>query len=301
MNGRMYIINYSLFCFIIMTFNFGYSQSQINLDVDNDLYFNNRDMYYSSGIFLSFSKPINREGKKYFNHFKIGQLIYTPSSRYEINPQRYDYPYSGYLFLEMTKQKQISKNSSLAFGGSIGITGNASLAKGMQNLYHDLVLNLPDLAWESQMPQEFQVNIIGNYFKGFKIEDNINFTTELYSKIGTYQIMTGINFGLLIGDLTWFNFSDNIINMNNNKVSFYIGSVQEYYFHDYKLEGSLFNDAAALTMTSNKYRNLIELGFQKRFKNLQILTTFNSMSKDTDMQRTRRHPFLKISLSYQLN
>ena len=110
MNGRMYIINYSLFCFIIMTFNFGYSQSQINLDVDNDLYFNSRDMYYSSGIFLSFSKPINREGKKYFNHFKIGQLIYTPSSRYEINPQRYDYPYSGYLFLEMTKQKQISKN-----------------------------------------------------------------------------------------------------------------------------------------------------------------------------------------------
>ena len=25
------------------------------------------------------------------------------------------------------------------------------------------------------------------------------------------------------------------------------------------------------------------------------------MSKDTEMQRTRRHPFLKISLSYQLN
>lgn len=258
-------------------------------------------MYYSSGIFLSFSALKNIDEKKQINHFKIGQLIYTPSSRYEINPQLYDYPYSGYLFLELSKQKQISENSSFTFGVNIGITGDASLAKGMQNLYHDLVLDLPHLAWNSQMPQEFQINLAANYFKGFKIEDNVSITTQLYSKIGTYQIMTGINVGILIGDLSWTSFSDNIINNSNNKLSFYIGTHQKYFFHDYKLEGSLFNDNAPLTMTSNKYRNTIEVGLQKRFKNLQVLTTFNSMSKDTEMQRTFRHPFLKISLSYQLN
>ena len=258
-------------------------------------------MYYSSGIFLSFSALKNIDDKKQINHFKIGQLIYTPSSRYEINPQLYDYPYSGYLFLELSKQKQISENSSFTFGGNIGITGDASLAKGMQNLYHDLVLDLPHLAWNSQMPQEFQINLAANYFKGFKIEDNVSITTKFYSKIGTYQIMTGINVGILIGDLSWTSFSDNIINNSNNKLSFYLGTHQKYFFHDYKLEGSLFNDNAPLTMTSNKYRNTIEVGLQKRFKNLQVLTTFNSMSKDTEMQRTARHPFLKISLSYQLN
>jgi len=63
----------------------------------------------------------------------------------------------------------------------------------------------------------------------------------------------------------------------------------------------LFNEDAPLTMTSNKYRNTLEVGLKKKFKNLQILTTFNSMSKDTEKQRTSRHPFLKISLSYQLN
>ena len=284
-----------------ISFNFCYSQNQITLDVDNDLYFDSRDMYYSSGIFLSFSALKNIDEKKQINHFKIGQLIYTPSSRYEINPQLYDYPYSGYLFLELSKQKQISENSSFTFGVNIGITGDASLAKGMQNLYHDLVLDLPHLAWNSQMPQEFQINLAANYFKGFKIEDNVSITTKFYSKIGTYQIMTGINVGILIGDLSWTSFSDNIINNSNNKLSFYIGTHQKYFFHDYKLEGSLFNDNAPLTMTSNKYRNTIEVGLQKRFKNLQVLTTFNSMSKDTEMQRTFRHPFLKISLSYQLN
>ena len=258
-------------------------------------------MYYSSGIFLSFSALKNIDDKKQINHFKIGQLIYTPSSRYEKNPQLYDYPYSGYLFLELSKQKQISENSSFTFGGNIGITGDASLAKGMQNLYHDLVLDLPHLAWNSQMPQEFQINLAANYFKGFKIEDNVSITTQLYSKIGTYQIMTSINLGILIGDLSWTGFTDNIINNSKNKISFYLGTHQKYFVHDYKLEGSLFNDDAPLTMTSNKYRNTIEVGFQKRFKNLQVLTTFNSMSKDTEMQRTVRHPFLKISLSYQLN
>ena len=284
-----------------ISFNFCYSQYQITLDVDNDLYFVSSDMYYSSGIFLSFSALKNIDEKKQINHFKIGQLIYTPSSRYEINPQLYDYPYSGYLFLKLSKQKQISENSSFTFGVNIGITGDASLAKGMQNLYHDLVLDLPHLAWNSQMPQEFQINLAANYFKGFKIEDNVSITTQLYSKIGTYQIMTSINLGILIGDLSWTGFTDNIINNSKNKLSFYLGTHQKYFFHDYKLEGSLFNDDAPLTMTSNKYRNTIEVGFQKRFKNLQVLTTFNSMSKDTEMQRTVRHPFLKISLSYQLN
>jgi hypothetical protein len=286
---------------LFLSFNFCYSQNQINLDVDNDLYFDSRDMYYSSGIFVSFSSLKNTDDKIFFNHFKIGQLIYTPSSRYEINPNLYDYPYSGYLFLELSKQKQISENSSFTFGGNIGITGDASLAKGMQNLYHDLVLDLPHLAWNSQMPQEFQINLVANYFKGFKLEDNVNITTKLYSKIGTYQIMTGVNFGLLIGDINWTGFSDNLINNSKNKLSFYLGTHQEYYFHDYKLEGSLFNDDAPLTMTSNKYRNTLEVGLKKKFKNLQILTTFNSMSKDTEKQRTSRHPFLKISLSYQVN
>ncbi len=286
---------------LFISFNFCYSQNQINLDVDNDLYFDSRDMYYSSGIFVSFSSLKNTDDKIFFNHFKIGQLIYTPSSRYEINPNLYDYPYSGYLFLELSKQKQISKNSSFTLGGNIGITGDASLAKGMQNLYHDLVLDLPNLAWNSQMPQEFQINLLANFFKGFKIEENINITSKLYSKIGTYQIMTGINFGLLIGDLSWTGFSDNLMNNSKNKLSFYLGTHQEYYFHDYKLEGSLFNEDAPLTMTSNKYRNTLEVGLKKKFKNLQILTIFNSMSKDTEKQRTSRHPFLKISLSYQLN
>ena len=109
--------------------NFLYSQNSINLDVDNDLYFD-KDYYYSSGIFLTYSK-FNKltNGKIQINHFTLGQEIYTPSKRYETEPRLYDYPYSGLLFFQYKNQRSLTNNSSLSLGGNLGITGSASLAK----------------------------------------------------------------------------------------------------------------------------------------------------------------------------
>ena len=41
-------------------------------------------------------------------------------------------------FWRYQKQKQLSNYSSFTLEVNFGITGDASLAKGMQNLYHDL-------------------------------------------------------------------------------------------------------------------------------------------------------------------
>lgn len=297
--NKKFILSFLTLLFYFLP-NEAISQKQINLDVDNDLYFD-RDFYYSSGIFLTLMTPNVKKEKISLNKLKIGQLIYTPSMRYESDPEKYDYPYSGYLYLEYQKQKKISNTSSYSFGGQLGITGDPSLARGMQNLYHDLVLNLPHLKWESQMPQEVQLSLLASYFKGFNIIDNISITSELYSRLGTYQIMSGVELGLFIGDIPWFGFSDNFINNNGSKFSFFIGTKQEYFLHDFKLEGSLFNDKANLVMETNNFRNLFLVGFKKNFKDLQVLTSFNSMSKDTNNQRTKRHPFLKISLTYNIN
>ena len=296
--SKKFLLSFLSVLFFLITTQVN-SQKQINLDVDNDLYFN-RDFYYSSGIFLSYSKT-DKDNVDDYNRLTLGQLIYTPSMRYETNPEKYDYPYSGYLFLEYQKRKKMSSHSSYSFGGQIGITGDASLAKGMQNLYHDLVLNLPNLKWESQMPQQLQLNLLASYFKGFKINDNVSFTSELYSRLGTYQIMSGLEMGLYIGDLSWLGFSDNYILNTDSEFSLFIGTKLEYFIHDFKLEGSLLNDRAELVMESNDFRDIFTVGLKKRFNNIQVLTSYNSTSKDTKNQRTKRHPFLKISITYILN
>ena len=285
--------------------NFLYSQNTINLDVDNDLYFA-KDFYYSSGIFLTYSKFAKSKNEKaLINHFTIGQEIYTPSSQFfikdEADPIKYDYPYSGWLFFKYKNQRVLTDTSSLSLSGKLGITGTASLAKGMQNLYHRLFLNLQELEWNAQMPQEVHLNFLINYFKGFNVEENVNLETKLFSEVGTYQIKTGLDVGIMIGLLDSFHFFDNIMNMKQNKLSFYLGTRQEYYFHDFNIEGSLFNDNASLTMKSKKYRNIIQVGLLQRLNKFQILTTFNSMSQDNYKQRFQRHPYLKISITYLLD
>ena len=285
--------------------NFLYSQNTINLDVDNDLYFA-KDFYYSSGIFLTYSKFAKSKNEKaLINHFTIAQEIYTPSSQFfrkdEVEPRKYDYPYSGWLFFKYKNQRALTDTSSLSLSGKLGITGSASLAKGMQNLYHRLFLNLQELEWNAQMPQEVHLNFLINYFKGFNVEENVNLETKLFSEVGTYQIKTGLDVGIMIGLLDSFHFFDNIMNMKQNKLSFYLGTRQEYYFHDFNIEGSLFNDNASLTMKSKKYRNIIQVGLLQRLNKFQILTTFNSMSQDNYKQRFQRHPYLKISITYLLD
>jgi hypothetical protein len=255
---------------------------------------------------LTYSKFAKSKNEKaLINHFTIGQEIYTPSSQFfikdEVYPRKYDYPYSGWLFFKYKNQRALTDTSSLSLSGKLGITGSASLAKGMQNLYHRLALNLPDLLWNAQMPQEVHLNFLINYFKGFNVEENVNLETKLFSEVGTYQIKTGLDVGIMIGLLDSFHFFDNIMNMKQNKLSFYLGTRQEYYFHDFNIEGSLFNDNASLTMKSKKYRNIIQVGLLQRLNKFQILTTFNSMSQDNYKQRFQRHPYLKISITYLLD
>ena len=87
------------------------SSSGLNLSVDNDLYFG-IDRYYSSGVFISMGnlKPVtDKEAapSKRYAHWTLGQEIYTPSNRYTIDTNKFDYPYGGWLFwnglLKITK------------------------------------------------------------------------------------------------------------------------------------------------------------------------------------------------------
>ena len=79
-----------------------YAQQYLNLSVDNDLYFG-IDRYYSSGVFISMGnlKPVtDKEAapSKRYAHWTLGQEIYTPSNRYTIDTNKFDYPYGGWLF-----------------------------------------------------------------------------------------------------------------------------------------------------------------------------------------------------------
>ncbi|MGB0396592.1 MAG: lipid A-modifier LpxR family protein, partial [Flavobacteriaceae bacterium] len=138
-------------------------QQYLNLSVDNDLYFG-LDRYYSSGILISTGKlktVMNHKGVPYkkYVHWTLGQEIYTPSNRYTIDVNEFDYPYGGWLFLERTFEHYVNPFSAWGISLKLGLTGKASLAPYLQNLYHDKILDLRDVAWEKALPQRFHLNL----------------------------------------------------------------------------------------------------------------------------------------------
>ena len=121
-----------------------FSQNSIELRVDNDLYFSN-DEYYSSGVFIKYEKKIdpNEEiGKPKVVSWVLAQKIYNPLKRFSNDVSDFDYPYGGWLYLENTIQTQIKKNFLLKKGFQLGLTGDASLARWIQNNYHDIFLDI---------------------------------------------------------------------------------------------------------------------------------------------------------------
>jgi len=86
----------------------------------------------------------------------------------------------------------------------------------------------------------------------------------------------------------------------DNGLSFYIGSRQEYRFHDYMISGSLFNDSANFTLPSRKYRSSFQFGASLNKDKWEILAMISNTSRDNENQLFFRHTYLNISISKYL-
>ena len=242
-------------------------QKYVRLSVDNDLYFLT-DRYYSSGIFLSYGyKKIKQVDEldsldnSTYVHWHLGQEVYTPARLQTKDLSKLDYPFGGWLFIEREVHKYLNKNTAYAWGIQIGTTGDESLAPWMQNFYHLNFLKLPRVTWEAAMPQEIHLNLNVNMEKKFMIEDKFYFLSDFFSSLGTQETTIGAQFGFFMGKTNRFSFMGNPLkSRGDNGLSFYIGSRQEYRFHDYMISGSLFNDNANFTLPSRKYRSSFQFG-----------------------------------------
>ena len=273
------------------------AQSYINLSVDNDLFFM-KDRYYSSGIFISTGKlNKNQDKSTKYVHWTLGHEIYTPSMRYTKEVKYYDYPYGGWLFFERAEERNLNSTTARMWSIKSGITGKASLAPFLQNLYHDKVLGLPDVAWEQQVPQRLHININGLYKKRINLFDQGAILTDFLGNLGTQRIAIGSTIGLLLGTSKAISFTHNPFEMREAGFGFYIGTRLEYRFHDFMISGSLFDDKAPFTLDAipMKKNVLAGLAFYRERWQLQIL--WNRNSRDNTLQKIKAHYYLNISIS----
>ncbi|RPG69997.1 MAG: DUF2219 family protein [Flavobacteriaceae bacterium TMED120] len=277
----------------------GWSQSQLTLSVDNDLYFKT-DYYYSSGLFLSHGKEIQKDSsrlERHFSEWKLGQMIYNPSKRYATELESLDYPFSGYLFLRHQKEKIILNKRGYQYTIELGVSGDASLAKAAQNLYHEWILNLPPLSWTAAMPQQFHLGVGGNYFQSLALGDYLALVPDVRGTLSTFQTRAALRLGLVVGSTAKIPFDFSPLLNAQKGWGLYVAWQQEYVAHDFPLEGGLFNDAAVFTMQPNRGRDRLECGAVVHNRDWKIQASYYSSSQDTPGQRHPRHKYLNIQIS----
>ncbi|MDG2146765.1 MAG: DUF2219 family protein [Flavobacteriaceae bacterium] len=295
------------YTFLLGCLQFISGQKYARLSVDNDLYFLT-DRYYSSGIFLSYGyKKIKQVDEldsldnSTYVHWHLGQEVYTPARLQTRDLSKLDYPFGGWLFIEREVHKYLNKNTAYAWGIQIGTTGDESLAPWMQNFYHLNFLKLPRVTWEDAMPQEMHLNLNVNMKKKFMLEEKFYFLSDFFSSLGTQKTTIGAQFGFFMGKTNRFSFMGNPLkSKGDNGLSFYIGSRQEYRFHDYMISGSLFNDSANFTLPSRKYRSSFQFGASLNNDKWEILAMISNTSRDNENQLFFRHTYLNISISKYL-
>ena len=114
--------------------------------------------------------------------------------------------------------------------------------------------------------------------------------------MGTQRIALGGRFGFLIGTSQALSFFGNPLEVQTNEYGIYFGSRQEYRFHDFMISGSLFDNQAPFVLDAIPYKNSLEVGLAFYFKKWRFLTLWNSISKDNNLQKNQRHPYLNISI-----
>ena len=284
------------FGFISLTLN---GQSFLNFTHENDIFFS--DNYYTSGIFLRYGEQVETDvfnSLKTYRLFELGQEIYTPDNTTSIDYRDYDYPFGGWLYLKYTAQKEIKENTQIEYGIQMGVTGDWSMARWLQNTLHRNFFGMKVNSWEHQIPESIHVNVFAGRFDQIKILNRVWLLNNLYSCFGTQRIALGNRVGINIGNGFVLPLGENRLFFHNNKIGAYFGANTTFVLYDHMLSGSLYENNARFTAKSIPFRVIFEAGVTLQGSNWKAMLLYNQRSRDTSFQPIKRFNYLTMSLSY---
>ncbi|NND64084.1 MAG: lipid A deacylase LpxR family protein [Flavobacteriaceae bacterium] len=144
--------------------------NQLEIGHDND-FFLLTDRYYSSGIFLGYSRKLR---KGVFSNtseqltFNLGHEVFTPNNIDTELIEEMDRLYAGYLRLNST-WNTVKGNSLFKVTTQLGMVGPASGAGAFQRWYHNAIVRWPTPSWKHELDNEFHANLLLGYHKEWKL------------------------------------------------------------------------------------------------------------------------------------
>ena len=167
-----------------------YNES-FSFTVDNDVFLLKfQDSYYTNGFFLQYSKAQQKNNVKKITRIELGQSMYNTRERRRVwsGDEILDRQYCGYLFARIATDHFLKNDAFLNLKAEVGVTGDLSLARQLQEWYHK-VLGLFDYPyWETQIPNSIGINLGAKYVAPINAQQ---------SEYNLFRIITAseVNFG----------------------------------------------------------------------------------------------------------
>jgi lipid A 3-O-deacylase len=152
-------------------------RQQLTISCDNNFFLlNGDDGYYTSGMFIKYSRISPKESgtSKTIFSYEIGQEIYNAHSR-KILPikstsipggiEEIDRPIAGYLFGKVTRSTFLKDHKMFELGISIGTIGANSFGRNVQEFWHSKigVKDYWNWVWDYQVTNAVGVNAHGTF------------------------------------------------------------------------------------------------------------------------------------------
>ena len=133
----------------------------------------------------------------------ISQLIYTPANTSNLNFIG-DMPYAGTLFLSQRLESADTLNQlRLTSRLDAGLIGPAALAKGAQDVFHNIIHNDIAVGWDTQLPNDILLNYSARIEKNLiSPKDWIRLELRGEANLGTLLVNAVAGFNLEAGN--WY-------------------------------------------------------------------------------------------------
>ncbi len=290
----------------------------LEFGLDNDV-FNNTDYYYTEGFEFSYTSPnlsnfflfdiFSKPQEFQYDEYGIGveHKMYTPIDKNNIDNLEGDRPFSSYFLINMHKEtRKYRSKSSNYFQIAIGLLGDVSGGKEIQNFVHKLLPKTNTVeGWDSQIKNEFLIDILYNYEKGISHSKYFDLMVLATAEAGTLRNNLGVGSHLRFGWMPDY-YLQNIRYRDGVSRKFFIYSDinwnSRWVIYDTTLLGGFFNnnsDEYVLKPSEiEDFVHQIDVSLNIRYKRLKLSLIQTFLSREIKNGLAHKYGSIKLSCEF---
>jgi len=285
---------------------------EFSIIVDNDYPFQT-DQYYTAGQDLYFRFVINSkigflkndDFSKTILSFRYGNKVFTPKNLDTRNTIFMDRPYCGWSFVSAEILNFRKYNSANSFILQMGIVGEISGMYKIQPWIHKVLDLYSVYGWDSQIANEFVVNINYIHTQGFSLRKGVELVSASGAWVGTglNKITQEFTFRLFkFNPLSESSYMNAIISVKNSttrkdELFMFFSLETDLVLSNIFIQGSLFNNPSPLTTGINNWLFMPKVGMQYSSRRISAVLSVTHITKETPFVDV--HNYTTTSLAYR--